>query len=66
MCYRQQATPLKSQLIVAESGVQNIDSAITPTEVARYNTRGERVSEPVSGINIVKYSDDSARKELRQ
>lgn len=56
----------KSQLIVAESGVQNIDSAITSTEVARYNTRGERVSETVSGINIVKYSDGSARKELRQ
>lgn len=51
---------------MAESGVQNIDSAITSTEVARYNTRCERVSETVSGINIVKYSDGSARKELRQ
>ena len=51
---------------MAESGVQNIDSAITSTEVARYNTRCERVSEPVIGINTVKYSDGSARKELRQ
>ncbi len=45
------------------AGVENIanDSAI---EVARYDIHGRLLSEPTPGINIVKYSDGTTRKEI--
>ncbi len=45
------------------AGVENIaiDNAI---EVSRYDIHGRLLSEPTPGINIVKYSDGTTRKEI--
>ena len=33
-------------------------------EVARYSLNGQRLTAPTKGVNIVKYSDGSVRKEI--
>ena len=49
------------------TGIEQIEtdngSSIEAIEVARYDIHGRRLSEPTNGINIVKYSDGSTRKE---
>ena len=42
------------------------DASVSPyaVEVARYNTAGQKLSAPAFGINIVKYSDGTVRKEV--
>ena len=40
------------------------DDGAKSTEVARYTIDGQRISVPEKGINIVKYSDGTARKEF--
>ena len=45
------------------AGIENIatDNAI---EIARYDIHGRLLNEPTKGINIVKYSDGTTRKEI--
>lgn len=47
----------------SESGVAGIKTDAA-SESARYNVAGQRLSEPQPGINIVRFSDGTARKEL--
>ncbi len=46
------------------SGIGSVGSDDTATEVARYDIHGCLLSAPVKGINIVKYSDGTTRKEF--
>ena len=60
--------PVWSKFIVKGMDMSGIDdvpadrSATTP--VARYNLQGSRLSGPQPGINIVRYSDGTTKKEL--
>ena len=61
------ATGWKDFTIVED--LENVVTAIVnPTqavhEVARYTIDGARISTPVQGINIVKYSDGTTRKVI--
>ena len=47
-----------------DSGIGNIVTDTSVSEVARYDVSGRLLCEPVKGINIVKMSDGSIRKEL--
>ena len=42
--------------------VQKIDC--NAIEVSRYDIHGRRLNEPTRGINIIKMSDGSTRKEI--
>ena len=44
------------------SGVEGVVINGNATEVARYDIHGRQLSQPTTGINIVKYSDGSAKK----
>lgn len=46
------------------TAIQNVNASGSLQEIARYNLKGERLSIPVKGINIVKYADGSIRKEI--
>lgn len=48
---------------INSSGVENI-GINGAEEVARYDIHGRLLSEPTKGINIVKYSDGTTRKEI--
>ncbi len=60
--------PVWSKFIVKGMDMSGIDDvhidqpSITP--VARYNLQGSRLSGPQQGINIVRYSDGTTKKEL--
>lgn len=45
------------------AGVEEVEVNIDAVEVARYDIYGRLLSEPTKGINIVKYSDGTTRKE---
>lgn len=50
---------------IVEFDATGIDKTTTSTdveEVSRYSLNGQRLAVPVKGLNIVKYSDGSARK----
>ena len=50
---------------IVEFDVTGIDKTTTSTdveEVARYSVKGQRLSAPTKGLNIVKYSDGSVKK----
>ncbi len=50
---------------IVEFDATGIDKTTTSTdveEVSRYSVNGQRLAVPVKGLNIVKYSDGSARK----
>lgn len=50
---------------IVEFDPTGIDKTTTSTdveEVSRYSVNGQRLAVPVKGLNIVKYSDGSARK----
>ena len=49
---------------VGTSDIESIDSDNNAIEVARYDIHGRLLSEPTPGINIVKYSDGTTRKEI--
>lgn len=38
---------------------------IDATEVERFDLSGRKITKPVQGVNIVRYSDGSVRKETR-
>lgn len=46
-----------------DAGVGSVESSASePVETARYDIAGRRLAAPVTGINIVRYSDGSSRK----
>ena len=50
---------------IVEFDATGIDKTTTSTdveEVSRFSADGQRLAVPVKGLNIVKYSDGSARK----
>lgn len=49
---------------VVNTGVDSIDETSGTVEVERFDLSGRRLSTPVMGINIVKYSDGSVKKVL--
>ena len=46
------------------AGIDNIEADSNAIEIARYDIHGRLLSEPTKGINIVKYSDGTTRKEI--
>lgn len=46
------------------TSVQNAKVEAPIAEQARYNIKGEKVNHPVKGINIVRMTDNSTRKEV--
>lgn len=44
------------------TGIDNTTTSTDVEEVSRYSLNGQRLAVPVKGLNIVKYSDGSARK----
>jgi len=44
------------------SGVDKVDNHSEAKEVSRYSLDGQRLSVPVKGLNIVRYSDGSIKK----
>ena len=52
------------KVIVGIDGVEGIEADNNAVEVARYDIHGCLLSEPTPGINIVKYSDGTTRKEI--
>ena len=49
---------------VGVSGIEGVETDDNAVEVARYDIHGRLLSEPTRGINIVKYSDGTTRKEI--
>ena len=49
---------------VGVSGVEGIEADDNAVEVARYDIHGRLLSEPARGINIIKMSDGTTRKEI--
>lgn len=43
---------------------QNINTSNNPTEIERYNINGVQIKEPIKGINIIRFSDGTTRKEI--
>ena len=52
------------KVLVGEAGVEGVEVDNIAIEVARYDIHGRLLSEPTKGINIVKYSDGTTRKEI--
>ena len=48
---------------VGNNGIDNIETDSDAIEIARYDIHGRLLSAPTPGINIVKYSDGTTRKE---
>ena len=46
------------------TSVQNAKVEAPIAEQVRYNIKGEKVNHPVKGINIVRMTDNSTRKEV--
>ncbi len=46
------------------TSVQNVKAGTSLTEKARYNVKGQKLNRPVKGVNIVRMTDNSSRKEL--
>ncbi len=46
------------------TGVGNVSVGNNAVEVARYDIYGRKLNEPINGVNVVKYSDGTTRKEL--
>ena len=46
------------------AGISQIKADSNATEIGRYDIHGRLLSEPTKGINIVKYSDGTTRKEI--
>ena len=48
---------------VGNAGITDVKSDNTATEVARYDINGRMLAQPTKGLNIIKMSDGSIRKE---
>lgn len=52
---------------IAEYDATKVDNSVAGKEVkevSRYTANGQRLDAPTKGLNIVRYSDGSVRKEL--
>lgn len=50
---------------ISESGIEGVENDCdNATEIVRYNIHGRQLSQPTSGINIIKMSDGTTRKEF--
>ena len=54
----------KVVIVNRPTSIASATSSSTATEVARYNLSGQKLATPTKGINIVKYSDGTTRKEV--
>ena len=48
------------------AGIDKVTTSTDAKEVSRYSVNGQRLSAPVKGLNIVKYSDGSVKKVVVQ
>lgn len=46
------------------TSVNSIPTSLSAKQLSRYSVNGQRLAFPVKGLNIVKYSDGSVRKEI--
>ena len=46
------------------TGIDKVTTAKDAKEISRYSANGQRLTAPTKGLNIVKYSDGSVRKEI--
>lgn len=49
---------------IVAAGIFQVEADNNATEVVRYDIHGRLLTEPTKGINIVKYSDGTTRKEI--
>ena len=52
------------KVIVGIDGVEGIEADNNAIEIARYDIHGRLITEPTKGVNIIKYSDGTTRKEI--
>lgn len=50
--------------MVGTGGIDGVDVDNVAVEVDRYDLYGRQLSQPVRGVNIIKMSDGSIRKEM--
>lgn len=50
--------------VAVAAGIENVANNANAVEVARYNVNGARLNTPQRGVNIVKMSDGTTRKEI--
>ena len=57
---------ITKHIVVAEVDAGITDAVMTSDakEISRYSANGQRLTAPTKGLNIVKYSDGSVRKEM--
>ena len=57
---------ITKHIVVAEVDAGITDTVMTSDakEISRYSANGQRLTAPTKGLNIVKYSDGSVRKEM--
>ena len=57
-------TITKTIKVITPTGIGQISNNNDVKEVSRYSANGQRLTAPTKGLNIVKYSDGSVRKEI--
>ena len=57
-------TITKTIKVITPTGIGQISNNNEVKEVSRYSVNGQRLTAPTKGLNIVKYSDGSVRKEI--
>ena len=57
-------TITKTIKVITSTGIGQISNNNDVKEVSRYSANGQRLTAPTKGLNIVKYSDGSVRKEM--
>ena len=57
-------TITKTIKVITPTGIGQISNNNDVKEVSRYSVNGQRLTAPTKGLNIVKYSDGSVRKEI--
>lgn len=57
-------TITKTIKVITSTGIGQVSNNNDVKEVSRYSVNGQRLTAPTKGLNIVKYSDGSVRKEI--
>ena len=57
-------TITKTIKVITPTGIGQISNNNDVKEVSRYSVNDQRLTAPTKGLNIVKYSDGSVRKEI--
>ncbi|MBR5552033.1 MAG: leucine-rich repeat protein [Muribaculaceae bacterium] len=52
------------KVIVGMVGIEDVEADNNTIEIARYDIHGRQLTEPTKGINIIKMSDGTTRKEI--